>query len=104
MARDEIHVEDIGTVFELTIKDGSSVVDVSSATTKQISFEKPDGVVEDHAASFTTDGTDGKIRYATIAGDLDTDGKWKIQGKIILPSGAWHTGVDSFQVHLNLTD
>ena len=36
MAANEIHLNDIGTQFLLTVKDGSSAVDISSATTKQI--------------------------------------------------------------------
>ena len=43
MAQDEIHKNDVGTVFELTIKDGQATVDVSTTTAKQIIFRKPDG-------------------------------------------------------------
>ena len=64
MAVNEIHVGDIGTVFTLTIKDGSSVIDLSGATTKQIILRKPDRVTSStKTASFVTDGSDGKIKY-----------------------------------------
>ncbi len=102
MAQDEIHVGDIGTVFETTIKDGDSIIDISSASTKSIIFRKPDKTTVTKAGSFTTDGTDGKLRYAIIADDLDAAGKWKIQVKIIMPSGTWYTDTGSFRVHENL--
>ena len=38
----EIHVNDIGTRFLVTVKDGSDVVDISSATSLAINFRKPD--------------------------------------------------------------
>lgn len=34
MAANEIHVNDIGTVFTVTIKDGSSAVNISTASQK----------------------------------------------------------------------
>ncbi len=41
MAANEIHLNDIGTVFELTMMDGDAVVDISSATNMEIKFQKP---------------------------------------------------------------
>lgn len=102
MAANEIHVGDIGTVFLGTVMDGSSVVDVSGATTKQLFFKKPDDTVLTKTAAFTTDGSDGKIQYASIAADLDIAGWWNWQGKLILPGGTWRTDVHRFQVHVNL--
>ena len=46
MVKDEIHKNDIGTLFKLTVKDeDSSVVNLSSASTKEILIEKPDTTV-----------------------------------------------------------
>ena len=67
MSANEIHVGDIGTVFEVTVKDGEDVVDVSSATTRQLIFKSKDGAVLTKTAVLVTDGTDGKIKYTTIA-------------------------------------
>ena len=77
MAADEIHQYDIGTRFEITLKDeGNSpeIVDVSTASVTEIIFKKPDGNTVTKTAGFTTDGTDGKIEYTTLANDLDTVG------------------------------
>ena len=43
MSANEIHLNDIGTKFLVTVKDGSSVVNVSTASTKQIIIKKPSG-------------------------------------------------------------
>lgn len=84
------HVGDIGTVFQITMLDQDGVAaDISSATTKQILFEKPDPerTVLIKAADWVTDGTDGKIEYVVVNGDLDLAGTWKIRGKAI--AAAW---------------
>ncbi len=102
MAINEIHVGDIGTVFELTVMDGAAVVNISTATTKQIILKKPDLTKSTKTATFTTDGSDGKMRYVIVADDLDQSGDWQAQGKIIMPSGTWYTDISEFTVHANL--
>ena len=98
-----VHVGDIGTVFELTIYDGSSVVDISSATTKQITLQTPTGTSTTYTAVFSGTGTDGKIKYTTTTAlILSVAGMWKIQGVVVMPAGTWHTSVETFQVHPNL--
>jgi hypothetical protein len=102
MAANEIHVGDIGTVLRVTVKDGTAVVNISSATSKIIILEDPDGNNSEKVASFTTDGTDGKIQCTTITGDLDQRGNWSIQAKVVMPSGTWYSDVSVFQVYENL--
>jgi len=101
MAANEIHLNDIGTVFTITLKDGSSVVDISSATTKIIIFGKPDGTSVSQTGTFTSDGTDGKMYYTSVDGDLDQPGWWKIQAYII-DSGTWKSDIGNFEVHANI--
>jgi hypothetical protein len=103
MAVNEIHVGDIGTQFVVEVKDGSTAVDVSSATTKQILIKKPDGTLLTKTAGFFTDGTDGKLTYSTISGDLSIAGTWKIQAYVIIGGSEWHSDMQSFKVHRNLT-
>jgi hypothetical protein len=102
MAKQEVHLNDVGTVFELTIKEGSTIVDVSTTTAKQIKFLKPSGEVLTKTASFTTDGTDGKIKYASIAGDLDEVGPWEIQAVVTFASGEWNSNTSQFDVYRNI--
>lgn len=103
MAANEIHVADVGTVFTITVQDGDDVVNISTATLKQIIFQKPDDTTLTKTASFVTDGSDGQIKYTIIAGDLDVPGRWRIAAYIEMPSGKWHTDITTFQVYENLT-
>jgi hypothetical protein len=101
MAQDEIHLNDIGTVFTITLMDGTSIVNISAATTKIITFGKPDGTSVSQTGTFTTDGTDGKIYYTVVSGDLNQCGWWKIQGYVVA-SGTWRSDIGNFEVHKNI--
>lgn len=106
MPQNEIRINDIGTKFLVTIKDAASVVDVSGtgsdAENKRIIFKKPSGLTLDKAASFNDDGTDGKLYYTTVSGDLNEDGMWKMQAKVIIGSQTFHSDIHTFKVHRNL--
>lgn len=108
MAIKEIHVGDIGTIFEVTLKDElQGIVNVSSQTFMQICFRRPDKSVFTRNAVFTTDGTDGKIQYVTVAGDLNIQGvapnpNWALQAVITLPTGTWRSDICIFDVHPNI--
>lgn len=102
MSANEIHQNDIGTVFRCTIYDNTTLVDISGATTKQLIFKKPSGDKLTKSASFYTDGTDGILTYTTVSGDLDEIGTWKLQGYVVLASGSWKSDIHTFTVHRNL--
>lgn len=81
MAALEIHKGDIGTVFEITVKDSTAtVVNIAAADVLVVYFQKPDGTVVAKTGALSGAGTDGKFRYTTISGDLDVTGDWTIQG------------------------
>lgn len=95
----EIHLNDIGTVFTATILDeDDAVVDISTYTPKQLIFTKPSATKVTQTASFVTDGTDGQIKYTSIAGDLDEEGLWQLQGIV----STFHTNIVTFKVYRNL--
>ena len=99
---DNIHLDDVGTIFKLTIKNPDNVVvDVSSATIQELIFAKPDGTSLTKS-SFTGDGTDGQIQYTTVSGDLNEVGLWHIQGHVVLSSGNWRSSIEHFDVFPNL--
>ncbi len=100
---DKVFVGDIGTSFRATIKEDDTAVDISTATTKQLIFEKPDGTIITRTASFVTDGTDGVIEYLSIAGDLDIGGDWRIQAYIIMSGWTGRTDIVEFKIYDNLT-
>lgn len=72
----------VGLIVTITIlkEDGVTVRDIATATTKEIIFEKPDNTTVTKTAAFTTNGSDGKIYYTTIANDIDIAGLWQLQG------------------------
>jgi hypothetical protein len=103
IVKPEIHVGDIGTVFEATIKDGTEIVPVNGAIAMKLLFRKPNLTVIERNAVLVNDGLDGKIKYTTVdANDLDQKGVWKIQGFVQLPSGSWHSDTYNFTVYENL--
>lgn len=102
MAANEIHKDDIGTQFTVTVKDGTTAVDVSTATVKQLIFKAPGGTILIKAAALVSGGTDGIIQYTSIDGDLSEDGVWKMQGKVVIGGNTFKTDITSFKVHRNL--
>jgi len=102
MAANEIHKNDIGVQFTVTLLDDTDAVDLSSASTLQLLFKKPGGSLLTKTASFVTDGTDGKIKYTTISGDLDEVGSWKLQAYIVIAANSWHSDYIGFKVHRNI--
>ena len=104
MTLEEIHKDDIGTEFLLTVKDETgAAVDISAATTTNILFQKPDsGTILTKTATFKTTGVDGKITYSTIVGDLDTVGLWRYQAHIIFSGKDMKSSVNTFHVYDNL--
>jgi len=91
---------DIGTVYRATIKDqDNAIVDVSGAMTKEIIFLTPAGILKTKSATFTTDGTDGKIEYKTVSGDIDVEGTWEWQPHVIITAGnEWYGDAIEFVV------
>lgn len=98
----EIHVDDVGTIFRITLMDGSSPVDLTGATAKSIIFEKPDKTSVSKDADFYTDGADGIIEYTIETDDLDMAGSWRIQAQVTLTSGTWSSDILGFVVHENI--
>jgi len=104
MAVDEIHVGDIGSTFIVTVKDGTSAVDISGATSKRLILRRPDTTILDNAGTFTTNGFDGKLQYTTVADDLTLAGSWEIQAKVVITSGTFTSSSAKFTVFQNLSD
>lgn len=103
MAINEVHVGDIGTTFTATVKDETdTVVDISTVSIKRLIFCKPCGDKLTKTADFVTDGSDGKIKYVTVSGDLDSHGKWRVQGFVAFNSTEWYTDIHEFTVYRNL--
>ena len=98
----DVRVDDIGIAFKITIVDCDVPVNISAVSTKQILFYKPDGTVLTKTASFFTDGTDGILTYATVAGDLNAPGFWRIEAYIVLGASQYYSEIARFRVYNHL--
>jgi hypothetical protein len=104
MSNHEIHLNDLGTDFIATLRDGEALVDISTQTTLEFLALPPSpAVLKTWAASFVTDGTDGQMHYVIQSGDLDVAGDWQIQAHVITPAGNWHSNKLAFTVSTVLT-
>lgn len=104
MAENEIHVGNIGTVFQITIKESGAAVDISGTTSRTIIFRKPDGTIMNQSGTLVNSGTSGIMQYTSVSGDLDQCGKWYIQGYVHFNSNdAHYSDKASFRVYNNLT-
>lgn len=99
MARGQLHRYDIGTAFVFQFMDDDDAMPINTASTLQAIFTKPGGATLTKTLSLLTDGLDGKAAYVTIANDLDTLGRWSVQGYMVLPGGAWHSDIAQFVVY-----
>lgn len=98
----EVHQDQIGMQFKVTLSDADVAVDLSIYTTRQIIFKKPSGSLLTKTASLYTDGTDGIMYYTSVSGDLDEVGIWKLQCQLTNASESHRTEIGSFKVYGNL--
>ncbi len=99
----EIHLNDVGTQFIVTIYNQNEVIqDLSTATGLDINFYTPSRETKEKTATLYTDGTDGKIVYTLISGDIDESGEWSYQAVIEFSTGKWGTNIEKFTVYPNI--
>lgn len=106
ISEDILRKDAINASINITLKHrrNGEPVDLSTATVKNYIISKPNGLVLTKAASFTTNGTDGKLSYPTTTGDLDTIGRYRIQVYLTFPAGyIGPSDIGSFWVGANLT-
>ena len=82
MSWDNIHVDDFGWVAKLTVQQDGTAVDISSFTTLEYILRDADGNETTKIVSFDSDGTDGKLKYVILTGDIDSVGSWYVQMRL----------------------
>ena len=92
----------IGVVIERTLVDpDGQIINISSASTKKLKLKYPDGTTAEFTAAFSSNGSDGKIRYVTAsADDLDQAGHYQAQFYYVIGS----TRFDSDRFHFDVED
>lgn len=88
-----MHNGDFGTVITVTIIEDGAAVDISAATAHKFILTRPDGSYINPVAVFKTDGTDGKLQYTLVSGDLNQAGKYSLQAKVTFASGTYYSEV-----------
>jgi len=73
----KIYIDDVGTKFII-----DTGVDLTNATVTKLKLKKPDGSIVEWVASIEGDAKNGKISYATQAGDINLAGIWQLQSYI----------------------
>ena len=75
-------------------------VNISTATTRQIKYEKPDGTTGYWTAA---EESTTSISHTTVAAtDLNEDGNWKLQSYIVTPAWTEHGNVVRMRVRKSL--
>ena len=77
----KVFVGDSGTRLELDTE-----VSLSGAVSQTIELIKPSGVVVSLAATVTAST---KVQAYSDASTFDEAGDWRLQARVVLPSGAW---------------
>lgn len=103
MSRGQIQVGEWGFPIEIEITDQDcAAVDISTATTKQVIFTRPDKTQFTKVAAFTTSGVDGKIRYVVEdASIMNQAGQWYIQGVATQAGWSHPSSLEPFEVAAN---
>jgi len=73
-----------GEPIQVQVVDKNAVaVDISSYTTKTITLRDPNGInTRSYAASFVSTGSDGKLQFTPVDGDINVPGNW--EGQVLL--------------------
>lgn len=87
MVSKELHVGDVGSAINMTVKDGSTLINLDNSVTFR--FIKPDGTLVTKTGQIT-DAASGECRYVTESGFLDQAGDWKLQLQVITDSPSWN--------------
>jgi len=85
----DMQAGDVGVTITITIKDSVTLAakNISNATVKKFYVKDLTGVTSEKTAIFTTDGSDCKLYYVTLATDFASAGTYRIQAYVELSTG-----------------
>lgn len=101
----ELQIDDVGAVLRVFVSNQSgAAVDLSGITLADcLLLRRPDNTRVARTPAFQTDGTDGVLLYATVAGDLPISGNYRLQYRHIDDPLNIFSSVTSFDVLENIT-
>ena len=98
-----LHVNDYGTVFNLTIQDqDGDTVNISTSSGNILTFYMPDQTTFNRTPTIPNGGTDGLLRYTLQSGDITIPGIYSLQANIVSSSGVWYSNCQEFRVERNI--
>lgn len=101
MATGKVHTGDTNTDFQLLVQDTevtgvNTIVDLSTASVKQMVFTDPDGnETTVTATALNGSGTDGILRYINTVIPINKTGFWKYRAKLTLTGGSLYQSNDT---------
>jgi hypothetical protein len=74
-----------GFEFQFSFVRGSDALNISAASVKECCLCAPNGSKTIRTnAQFVSDGSDGLLKYTSVAADFNSPGDWQLQGKVVL--------------------
>lgn len=100
---DILRQNSIGVNIDVTVVERGTPVNLIGILVKDYIIVKPSETRVVKTASFVTTGADGKLRYITIAGDLNEVGQYRLQADLQFEFGYdGPTEIGTFWVAANL--
>ena len=97
----DIRVGDIGTEFIFTVRNSAdaSLIDVSTYSGRNITFIKPNGDQITVSGLLYTNGSDGKLFYNSVSGNIDQEGFWRARVTLSSSGNLFNTDYYRFTVN-----
>jgi hypothetical protein len=104
MSLDIVQVNSIGVTITVTVTEGGTAKDISTATGLKMYLQGMGQEAKSFTPSFVTTGSDGKVKYTTTATtEIDTLGVWTAQVYYELGTFKGYTQpIEAFEVQNNL--
>lgn len=92
-------LDDEGVRLVVQVLDGEDLpVNIRAATGLTVKVLSPDGTGKEYAGVLLTNGTDGRVFYATVPNDLDQAGLYELQAQITMAGNVQTTARGKFWV------
>lgn len=101
---DGFQENDQGTRIELTIVDqDGAAIDISAIDlTDALKLRRHAADTKFRTTTLVNTGSDGKMQYITVDGDLVPFGSWQLQAHVVDSNGDHHSVTKDFEVRCNL--
>ena len=98
----EFGLNDTGGILILTLIEDGVAKSITTASAISYLIKDPNQIVVTKTAGFNTDGSDGKVKYTFVAGDLDIVGLYEVQVNVITPTWTGTSSSYKFKVRKTL--